>query len=96
MADSSDKPPLGTFEAAFYRGSNSWLTVGLAAFFVWSGVTALIGDAEPDPNFAASAFVAAGAMACLFVGSRAQSRLVQRLGLALFVVWLVLLFWKPL
>ena len=89
-------PPLHPIEAAFYRGSNSWLTVGLAAFFVWSGLSAMTLDGGPDRNAAASAFVAAGAMACLFVGTRTRSRMVQRLGLALFGVWLVLLFWKPL
>ena len=78
-------------EEAVYRGSGSWLTVGLAAFFVWSGVVSLTAEAGADRASATLAFVAAGSMACLFVGTRTRSRLVQRLGLALFVGWLGLL-----
>lgn len=79
------------FEATVYRGSGSVLTLFLAAFFVWSGVTSLTAEASSDPSSATLAFAAAGSMACLFVGTRTRSKLVQRLGLALFAGWLGLL-----
>ena len=82
---------LATAEAWMLRGSGSWFTLGLVVFLAWMGVAGLDAGAPHDEIGTWSPLLASCALAFMFVGTRTQSRLVQRLGVVLMVGWLVLL-----
>ena len=83
---------LSDAEALILRGTGTWLTLGLALFLAAMGVVPIAnGTAPMDAPGTWLPLAASASLAFMWVGTRTGSRLVQRLGIAIFLAWIAML-----